>query len=156
MGAAGLLIGTVAWQAEGCLPGRAFAYPCLWRLASCLAHTLPPILSLPPCMICSPACRCDQPTAEAFLASYCRALAREAPPPSAATASPAPWPLPASWPRRPPSTCLSFVAMCYTLLHELGPLHDVFKRRPELWEARSLEQVQAELWGWLDCLFESA
>ncbi len=154
MGVAGLLIGTVAWQAEGCLPWGAV------RVATCSAWpTLHPALCPyiePPCMICPPACRCDQPTAEAFLASYCRALAREAPPPSAATAVPAPWPLLASWPRRPPGTPLSFVAMCYTLLHELGLLHDVFKRRPELWEARSLEQVQAELWGWLDCLFKSA
>ncbi|KAL4420190.1 hypothetical protein ABPG77_011406 [Micractinium sp. CCAP 211/92] len=100
--------------------------------------------------------RCDQQTAGAFLASYCGAFGPEAPPPSAATAAPAPWPLPASWPRRLPGTPLSFVAMCYTLLHELGLLHDVFKRRPELWEARSLEKVQAELWGWLDCLFESS
>jgi len=40
--------------------------------------------------------------------------------------------------------------MCYTLLHELGPLRDVFRRRPELWEAGSLGEVQSAVWGWLD------
>lgn len=40
--------------------------------------------------------------------------------------------------------------MCYTLLHELGPVHDIFKRRPQLWGAPSLEAVQRELFGWLD------
>lgn len=40
--------------------------------------------------------------------------------------------------------------MCYTLLHELGPSHDVFRRQPQLWEAGSLEEVQREVWGWLD------
>ena len=40
--------------------------------------------------------------------------------------------------------------MCDTLLHELGPVHDVFKRQPQLWGAASLEAVQHELFGWLD------
>jgi hypothetical protein len=40
--------------------------------------------------------------------------------------------------------------MCYTLLHELAPLHDLIKRQPELWEARTLEEVAAAAWGWLD------
>ncbi len=45
---------------------------------------------------------------------------------------------------------MSYVAMCYTLLHELGPLDDVFKRQPQLWEAASLEEVQQAAWGWMD------
>lgn len=54
------------------------------------------------------------------------------------------------WPMRPQGVSLSYTATCYTLLHELGPTHDVFKRRPELWEAGSLAAVQAAVWGWLD------
>lgn len=40
--------------------------------------------------------------------------------------------------------------MCYSLLHELGPVHDIFKRRPHLWAAGSLVDVQREVFGWLD------
>lgn len=101
-------------------------------------------------------CRCDQAAAAAFLASYCAALAGAGTSSGGVAAAPAPCPLPACWPRRPRGTSLSYAAMCYTLLHELGPLHDVFKRRPELWEARSLGEVQAAVWGWLDRWFESA
>ena len=67
------------------------------------------------------------------------------PPPSALPGKPR-----AGWPSRPPGVSLSYVATCYMLLHELGPAHDVFKRRPELWEAASLAAVQAAVWGWLD------
>jgi hypothetical protein len=40
--------------------------------------------------------------------------------------------------------------MCYTLLHELGPMAEVFKRLPQLWQAASLEEVEQAVWGWLD------
>ncbi len=68
----------------------------------------------------------------------------------AAAAAASPKRLPACWPARPDGVRLSYVAMCYTLLHELGPVHDIFKRRPQLWGAPSLEAVQSELFGWLD------
>ncbi|GAB4817095.1 hypothetical protein N2152v2_004141 [Parachlorella kessleri] len=45
---------------------------------------------------------------------------------------------------------LSYVATCYTLLHELDLVEAALKRRPELWEAASLEEVQQQLWGVLD------
>lgn len=88
------------------------------------------------------------------MASYCAALKGTGPPPIGGPSAPAPRSLPACWPRRPLGTSLSHVAMCYTLLHELGPLQDVFKRRPELWEADSLQEVQAAAWGWLDRWFD--
>ncbi len=45
---------------------------------------------------------------------------------------------------------LGYVATCYTLLHELDLVEAALKRRPELWEAASLEEVQQQLWGVLD------
>lgn len=45
---------------------------------------------------------------------------------------------------------LSYVATCYSLLHELDVVEAAIKRRPELWEAASLQQLQRELWGVLD------
>ncbi len=66
------------------------------------------------------------------------------------TAEAALTPLSLRWPRRPPAVRLSRVAMCYTLLHELGPMAEVFKRLPQLWQAASLEEVEQAVWGWLD------
>lgn len=76
-------------------------------------------------------CRGSQAAAQAAFAAY-------------QAASPPPWPA------RPPGTTLSYVATCYTLLHELELMSSVFKREPELWEARSLGEVQVAVWGWLD------
>ena len=45
---------------------------------------------------------------------------------------------------------LSYVATVYTLLHELDLVEVAIKRRPELWEAASLAEVQRALWGALD------
>lgn len=99
-----------------------------------------------------PACRSNLAAADACLAVYCAALSP--PPPTAPAASPAAAPrrVPVCWPARPPGMSLSYVALCYSLLHELGPMHDVFKRRPGLWEAGSLREVQHEVFGWLDAL----
>ena len=93
-------------------------------------------------------CRGREVAARACLFAYCSPSSSGAAA-AAATASP-PLRLPAWWPGRPTGITLSYVAMCYTLLHELEPLHDVFKARPELWEAASLREVQAAAWGWLD------
>lgn len=94
----------------------------------------------------APLCRGRQSAVRACFSAY-RAAA--APPVAGATALPAaavpPW-----WPQRPPGMSLSYVAMCYTLLHELGPVADVFKRQPQLWEAASLEECSAAAWGWLE------
>lgn len=90
--------------------------------------------------------RASEEAARSCLAAYRAALTAGAPA-SAAVASAGALP---GWPRRPPGLGASYVATCYTLLHELGPLHDVAKRRPELWEAPSLAAVQAAVWGWLD------
>lgn len=60
--------------------------------------------------------------------------------------------LPPGWPARPEGVSLSYAATCYTLLHELGPVHDIFKRRPQLWEAASWAEVQRAVFGWLDAL----
>jgi hypothetical protein len=76
--------------------------------------------------------RCHRGAGRAALAAYAAAAA------------------PPRWPQRPPGVSLAYVAMCYTLLHELAPLHDLIKRQPELWEARTLEEVAAAAWGWLD------
>ena len=90
-----------------------------------------------------PPCRVGRAAGEACLVAYCSAGSHGTP----ATTLRA---LPASWPRRPRGTSLSYVATCYALLHELDPLRDAFKRRPELWETESLSQLQAALFGWLD------
>ena len=88
--------------------------------------------------------RCKEAASRACLAAYAADLAL---PRGAAAPQPR---LPECWPRRPPGITLSYVAACYSLLHELGALHDVFKRRPALWEAASLAEVQEAAWGWLD------
>lgn len=123
----------------------------------------------------SATCRCSQVAADAAFAAYCAALRQQPaaagaggePEAAGATAAAAvaaavaasaaaaaagvhPKPLPACWPAPPEGVSLSYVAMCYTLLHELGPVHDIFKRRPQLWGAPSLEVVQRDLFGWLD------
>ena len=85
------------------------------------------------------------------MAAYCAAL------PQSAVATPEPGaalPLPACWPRRPPGLSPSYLATCYTLLHELGPLRDVFKEQPQLWEAGGLEELQEGAWGWLDRMLQ--
>lgn len=41
---------------------------------------------------------------------------------------------------------LSKVAMCYALLHEQDLLGSCFKRSPALWKARSLEDLEMQLW----------
>jgi hypothetical protein len=45
---------------------------------------------------------------------------------------------------------LSHVAMCYTILHEQDALPRLFRLKPQLWDAPSLEEVSRAAWGWLD------
>lgn len=44
----------------------------------------------------------------------------------------------------------SYVATCYSLLHELDVVEAAVRRRPELWEAPTLGALQQALWGALD------
>lgn len=44
----------------------------------------------------------------------------------------------------------SYVASCYSLLHELDVVEAAVRRRPELWEAPTLGALQHALWGVLD------
>ena len=100
-------------------------------------------------LLALPTCRCSQAAGDACFAAYCASLPPRGAGATAAAAA-AGGAAPAEAKARPPGVSLSYVAMCYTLLHELGPVHDVFKRQPQLWGAASLEAVQHELFGWLD------
>jgi hypothetical protein len=65
--------------------------------------------------------------------------ARSGPLAEAAQSTPAAAPVP-----------LSYVATCYTLLHELDLVEAAIKRVPQLWEVPTLEHLQRRLWGVLD------
>jgi hypothetical protein len=57
--------------------------------------------------------------------------------------------LAAVWPARG-GLALSYVALCYTLLHEEGLLGRAYQARPELWGVHDLPGLQRALWGELD------